>query len=106
MTEPDPNETSERGAPGRNDPCPCGSGRKHKNCCLGRVMPETSKHKARSIIRLGLLVMVLFLLGIGVARTWLAPEQPEPWQYDEANDRHWHPGHNHWHQGPPPAEHR
>ena len=21
---------------GRNDPCPCGSGRKYKNCCLGR----------------------------------------------------------------------
>ena len=22
-------------APGRNDPCPCGSGRKHKRCCIG-----------------------------------------------------------------------
>lgn len=22
-----------RGLPGRNDPCPCGSGRKHKHCC-------------------------------------------------------------------------
>src|SRR5690606_1602341 len=22
---------------GRNDPCPCGSGRKHKNCCAGRA---------------------------------------------------------------------
>ena len=22
-------------APGRNDPCPCGSGRKFKKCCLG-----------------------------------------------------------------------
>lgn len=21
---------------GRNQPCPCGSGRKHKNCCLGK----------------------------------------------------------------------
>jgi hypothetical protein len=20
---------------GRNDPCPCGSGKKHKKCCLG-----------------------------------------------------------------------
>ncbi|MBI4083871.1 MAG: anaerobic sulfatase maturase [Candidatus Lambdaproteobacteria bacterium] len=25
-----------RGAPGRNDPCPCGSGRKYKACCLPR----------------------------------------------------------------------
>ena len=24
-----------RGAPGRNDPCPCGSGRKFKKCCGG-----------------------------------------------------------------------
>ena len=23
--------------PGRNDPCPCGSGRKHKHCCLERA---------------------------------------------------------------------
>jgi hypothetical protein len=22
--------------PGRNDPCPCGSGRKYKKCCLVR----------------------------------------------------------------------
>ncbi len=25
-----------RAETGRNDPCPCGSGRKYKNCCLGR----------------------------------------------------------------------
>jgi hypothetical protein len=24
-------------APGRNDPCPCGSGRKYKKCCAGRA---------------------------------------------------------------------
>ena len=22
---------------GRNDPCPCGSGKKYKRCCLGKV---------------------------------------------------------------------
>jgi uncharacterized protein len=22
------------GKPGRNDPCPCGSGKKYKNCCI------------------------------------------------------------------------
>ena len=25
-----------KNAPGRNDPCPCGSGRKYKKCCLSR----------------------------------------------------------------------
>jgi uncharacterized protein YecA (UPF0149 family) len=31
-----PVATFVRGAPkvGRNDPCPCGSGKKHKKCCL------------------------------------------------------------------------
>ncbi|MEJ2727207.1 MAG: type I methionyl aminopeptidase [Deltaproteobacteria bacterium] len=24
---------------GRNDPCPCGSGKKYKKCCLGKEMP-------------------------------------------------------------------
>jgi hypothetical protein len=24
---------------GRNDPCPCGSGRKYKRCCLEKQMP-------------------------------------------------------------------
>jgi uncharacterized protein YecA (UPF0149 family) len=23
-------------APGRNDPCPCGSGKKYKKCCQGK----------------------------------------------------------------------
>jgi uncharacterized protein YecA (UPF0149 family) len=25
---------------GRNDPCPCGSGKKYKKCCLGRETHE------------------------------------------------------------------
>jgi hypothetical protein len=25
---------------GRNDPCPCGSGKKYKLCCLGRPLPR------------------------------------------------------------------
>jgi hypothetical protein len=31
--------------PGRNDPCPCGSGRKYKRCCLDRISerPEDSR---------------------------------------------------------------
>ncbi len=27
---------------GRNDPCPCGSGRKYKKCCLAKGAPDTS----------------------------------------------------------------
>jgi hypothetical protein len=25
---------------GRNDPCPCGSGKKHKQCCWGKEAPK------------------------------------------------------------------
>ncbi|MBI1993744.1 MAG: SEC-C domain-containing protein [Deltaproteobacteria bacterium] len=25
---------------GRNDPCPCGSGKKYKRCCLGKVSAQ------------------------------------------------------------------
>ncbi len=30
-------EEARRGGTGRNAPCPCGSGRKYKHCCLGRA---------------------------------------------------------------------
>jgi hypothetical protein len=32
--------------PGRNDPCPCGSGKKYKHCCLRK--DEDAARKARS----------------------------------------------------------
>lgn len=28
---------------GRNDPCPCGSGKKYKNCCLGATAEGSSQ---------------------------------------------------------------
>ncbi|NLI00638.1 MAG: anaerobic sulfatase maturase [Chthonomonadales bacterium] len=34
---PSQNAAVVRHAPGRNDPCPCGSGRKFKQCCLNRL---------------------------------------------------------------------
>ena len=33
--------------PGRNDPCPCGSGRKYKRCCYGKTEPVVEDLKAR-----------------------------------------------------------
>lgn len=31
---------------GRNDPCPCGSGKKYKNCCIGVPVKKPLKFKA------------------------------------------------------------
>ena len=30
---------------GRNDPCPCGSGKKYKQCCMGKERPRGSAPK-------------------------------------------------------------
>jgi len=35
-------------APGRNDPCPCGSGRKYKHCCLAREREARGAEAERS----------------------------------------------------------
>ena len=34
---------------GRNDPCPCGSGKKFKHCCLGKESSKASGHGAAGI---------------------------------------------------------
>src|SRR5437764_926556 len=31
---------------GRNDPCPCGSGKKYKKCCLGKEREASSRETA------------------------------------------------------------
>ena len=36
-----------KGKPGRNDPCPCGSGRKYKHCCYGKPEGAVDTLKAR-----------------------------------------------------------
>jgi len=41
MTAPD--QYKEKNIPGRNDPCPCGSGKKFKKCCGANVRPQTAK---------------------------------------------------------------
>ncbi len=38
---------------GRNDPCPCGSGLKHKKCCLLRAANQQPPEKTKSNIRFG-----------------------------------------------------
>lgn len=35
---------------GRNDPCPCGSGKKYKKCCIDKPMPETAQYSIRQYL--------------------------------------------------------
>jgi len=51
---------------GRNDPCPCGSGKKYKRCCLGtqedpQVTPKNTM-PALVVLVLGLVVVVVVLV--------------------------------------------
>lgn len=32
---------------GRNDPCPCGSGKKYKSCCIGKPIHKPLPFKAK-----------------------------------------------------------
>ena len=40
---------------GRNAPCPCGSGKKHKQCCLGKI--KAVEEKARVGMSIGIAIL-------------------------------------------------
>jgi len=102
---------------GPNAPCRCGSGLKHKKCCALKdaAAKGASRFYLRAAVVAGGLIFAIAVVFGNVAptpqSTGSAPllpanttggSTPEPWHYDEANDRHWHAGHSHWHSGPPP----
>lgn len=50
----------------RNDPCPCGSGKKYKKCCLGADEEKRRQHNAMlRNIAIGIAVVAV-ALGFGV----------------------------------------
>lgn len=83
---------------GRNEPCPCGSGRKYKRCCAMRAA-TTQAGKAKAF--LGLLLLAA-AIGLAVAL--------QDRQASDVPGRVWSPEHGHWHDvgdgspaGPGPA---
>lgn len=116
---------------GRNDPCPCGSGKKFKRCCEGRTWTHNQSGERKRFINpftVMLLIVVVGAVAIGgiaqlasstssepASQTTSSESAPapdgdaetrEPWYYDEANNRYWHVDATggHWHNGPPPPE--
>jgi hypothetical protein len=75
--------------PGRNDPCPCGSGDKYKKCCAGK--PDASQ-KARSRGLAALLIVVLLIVVAGVVIELRSDDSAEG-----RVDRVWSPEHGHYH---------
>ncbi len=74
---------------GRNDPCPCGSGKKYKQCCEAKAAENTTlltKWVAVVVGILGLLVAV----GIVVFTDDTSRDAP--------SGRVWSTEHGHWHE--------
>ncbi len=75
--------------PGRNDPCPCGSGEKYKRCCSGKA-----DEQSRSLTKwVAIAVGILSVLGVvGIVASGFTSSEP-----DEGPRRVWSPEHGHWH---------
>lgn len=107
--------------PGRNDACPCGSGKKYKRCCEGVEPTDSVRVWTRA---LGVVVVVALVIGgVGFARNAVIAQEEgavdEPRRVWSAEHGHWHvagggedgsgvapPGkvwhkeHGHWHDAP------
>jgi hypothetical protein len=77
---------------GRNDPCPCGSGRKHKHCCerkqIKREHLRDSVGKGLFYILAPLFVVMLGVMAVASLRSGQDTDEPP---------KIWSAAHNHWH---------
>jgi len=78
---------------GRNDPCPCGSGKKHKHCCAARAQrrAETLDSLAK-----GLLYILAPLAAVIAAAVLFSTLRDAP-VGDDGLPRVWSAQHGHWH---------
>jgi hypothetical protein len=76
----------------RNEPCPCGSGKKYKTCCAGKRTPSQWV-ALLSVVAFGLLAVWV------VAGVWQRASEkgltPQP-----TAGRVWSEEHGHWHDAP------
>ena len=72
---------------GRNDPCPCGSGRKYKKCCEAK---QQSTRGSRAMV----IAVAIVLAGAIAAALTSFGEDPSP---VATSGRVWSPEHGHYH---------
>lgn len=70
--------------PGRNDPCPCGSGRKYKNCCQGETTGLSSSTWKGVLIALAV-IAGLVLIGLSFSSSDSTPDCPPGQVWSEAH---------------------
>ena len=75
---------------GRNEPCPCGSGKKYKKCC----MRKTAAMPWREKVTLGLIALLAIVVLGAVAVTTLRHSYSDT----AAAGLVWSPEHRHWHR--------
>jgi hypothetical protein len=71
--------------PGRNDQCPCGSGRKYKKCCESKT--ESARSSRVLMIVVGAAVVAALAAGVTSFTSESSPSAV----------RVWDPGHGHYH---------
>ena len=74
---------------GRNQPCPCGSGKKYKHCCAGK------RNNLRWTQKLFISVLVL-LFASSVLYAMVSWRDQAP----RSSNRVWSEEHGHWHTTP------
>lgn len=77
---------------GRNEPCPCGSGKKYKRCCMGAGVQEAKRTRLITTIVIAILAVaggvtlafsqeagiLVAILGAAGAGVWLWLTAPPP----------------------------
>ncbi|MEP0548720.1 MAG: SEC-C metal-binding domain-containing protein [Rhodothermales bacterium] len=79
---------------GRNEPCPCGSGKKHKHCCAGKT-PWYKEAKWT-----GALVALVLLGGLFLAGIAFTDAGDDDSDGSAVPGRVWSEEHQHWHDAP------
>jgi hypothetical protein len=72
---------------GRNDPCPCGSGRKYKKCCEAKQAQGGSQSRMLLVMVGGAIIVALALAVVSMTTEGTAG----------AGVRIWDPAHGHYH---------
>jgi hypothetical protein len=75
---------------GRNDPCPCGSGKKYKQCCEGKSAAKTAFLTKWIAVIVGILVL---LIAVGTVASFFTNDQSG----NAPPGKVWSPDHGHWH---------
>ena len=75
---------------GRNDPCPCGSGKKYKQCCEGKAAEKTTFLTKWIAVTVGVLVL---LVAVGTVASYFTDDQNK----NAPPGKVWSADHGHWH---------